>query len=264
MSTTIEGRSIAQTSIALVTGANKGIGKEISRQLSTEGALVLRGARDEQRGQQAVADLRAQRLSVEFIQLDVTSQSSVDQAAAEVARRHGRLDVLVNNAGIAVDLLPGSELTMDVLQNTFETNVFGVFRVIKAMLPLLKKSKHARIVNMTSGNGSFGFYANPQVPLPDRNTLLAYSSSKAALNMITLRLANELRSAGIKVNAADPGSTATEMNQYRGPRGSQLKRSLRRKRHLPPPDGSAAVDRHRWTAVRSGARIGTDRMSKGA
>ena len=105
---------------------------------------------------------------------------------------------------------------MDVLQKTFETNVFGVFRVIKAMLPLLRKSEHARIVNMTSGNGSFTFYANPQVRLPGRNTLLAYSSSKAALNMITLRLANELSGAGIKVNAADPGSTATEMNQYPG------------------------------------------------
>jgi NAD(P)-dependent dehydrogenase (short-subunit alcohol dehydrogenase family) len=202
--------------IALVTGANKGIGKEISRQLSTKGVHVLMGARDQQRGEKAVAELRAHQIPVEFLNIDVTSQTSVDAAASEVKVRHGRLDILVNNAGIAMDLLPGSELTMEVLQKTFETNVFGVFRVTKAMLPLLRESKRARIVNMTSGNGSFSFYTNPQVPLPDRNTLLAYSSSKAALNMITLRLAYELSSAGIKVNAADPGSTATEMNQYRG------------------------------------------------
>ncbi len=208
--------STERTRIALVTGANKGIGKEISRQLSANGVHVLMGGRDRQRGEEAAAELRTQWLPVEFLNIDVTSQTSVDRAASEVEARHGRLDVLVNNAGIAVDKLPGSELTMDVLQKTFETNVFGVFRVTKAMLPLLRKSKQARIVNMTSGNGSFTFYGNPQVPLPDRNTLLAYSSSKAALNMITLRLANELKSAGIKVNAADPGSTATEMNQYRG------------------------------------------------
>ena len=163
------------------------------------------GATDQQRGEKAAAELRAHGLPAEFLNIDVTSQTSVDVAGSEVEARHGRLDVLVNNAGMAMDLRPGSELTMDVLQKTFETNVFGVFCVIKAMLPLLRKTEHARIVNMTSGNGSFTFYANPQVRLPDRNTLLAYSSSKAALDMITLRLANELSGAGIKVNAADPG-----------------------------------------------------------
>lgn len=96
--------------------------------------------------------------------------------------------------------------------------MFGVFRVTKAVLPLLKKSKRGRIVNLTSGNGSFGFFTNPNVPLPDRSTLLAYASSKAALNMMTVRLANKLKDQGVKVNAADPGSTATEMNQFRGTR----------------------------------------------
>lgn len=115
--------------IALVTGANKGIGKEISRQLAAKQILVLMGARDRERGEKAVADLRAQGLHVECIQLDVTSQQSVDDAAAEIERRYGRLDILGNNAGIAVDWLPGSQLTMDVLQKTFETNVFGAFRV---------------------------------------------------------------------------------------------------------------------------------------
>lgn len=192
--------------IALVTGANKGIGKEISRQLGAKRILVLMGARDRERGEQAVADLRAEGLQTEFIQMDVTSQQSVDDVAAEIERCYGRLDILVNNAGIALDWLPGSQLTMDVFQKTFETNVFGVFRTTKALLPLLKKSKGGRIVNLTSGNGSFGFMANPNVPLPDRSTLLAYASSKAALNMMTVRLAHELKAAGIKVNAADPGS----------------------------------------------------------
>jgi NAD(P)-dependent dehydrogenase (short-subunit alcohol dehydrogenase family) len=131
--------------IALVTGANKGIGKEISRQLSAKGILVLMGARDRERGELAVADLRAQGVAVEFIPIDVTSQSSVDHAAAEVERRHGRLDMLVNNAGVALDWFPGSELSVDMLQKTFETNVFGVFRVTKALLPLLRKSKHVEL-----------------------------------------------------------------------------------------------------------------------
>ena len=204
--------------IALVTGANKGIGKEISRQLAAKQILVLMAARDRERGEQAVADLKAEELDVEFIRVDVTSQQSVDDAAGEIERRYGRLDILVNNAGIALDSLRGVELTMDVLRETFETNVFGVFRVTKAVLPLLKKSKRARVVNLTSGNGSFGFFTNPNVPLPDRSTLLAYASSKAALNMITVRLANQLKDEGVKVNAADPGSTATEMNQFRGAR----------------------------------------------
>jgi NAD(P)-dependent dehydrogenase (short-subunit alcohol dehydrogenase family) len=202
--------------IALVTGANKGIGKEISRQLASKGILVLMGARDRERGEQAVADLRRKDLPVEFVPIDVTLQSSVDHAAAEVDRRHGHLDILVNNAGIAIDWFPGSELTVEVLERTFETNVFGVFRVTKALLPLLKRSTHGRIVNMSSGLGSLTLSADPNNPLSIRNMLLAYCSSKAALNMITVQFANELKSSGIKVNAANPGYTATDMNQNRG------------------------------------------------
>jgi NAD(P)-dependent dehydrogenase (short-subunit alcohol dehydrogenase family) len=204
--------------IALVTGANKGIGMEISRQLAAKGILVLMGARDRERGEKAVANLGAQGLPAEFIQIDVTSQLSVDQAAAEVERRHGRLDILVNNAGIALDWVPCSELTVETLQKTYETNVFGVFRVTKALLPLLKKSKRGRIVNVSSGLGSLTFNADPNSPLTSRNMLLAYCSSKAALNMITVQFANELKSAGIKVNSANPGFTATDMNQHRGTR----------------------------------------------
>jgi NAD(P)-dependent dehydrogenase (short-subunit alcohol dehydrogenase family) len=202
--------------IAFVTGANKGLGREISRQLAAKGILVILGARDPGRGQKAVADLRAQSLPVEFIQIDITSQPSVDHGASEVERRHGRLDILVNNAGIALDWVAPSELTYDELQKTFETNVFGAFRVTKALLPLLKKSKHGRIVNLSSGLGSLTRNADPNNSLAIRNMLLAYSSSKAALNMMTVQFAKELKSTGIKVNSANPGFTATDMNQHRG------------------------------------------------
>lgn len=226
--------------IALVTGANKGIGREISRQLAAKGVLVLMGARDRERGEKAVAELRAQSLPVEYIPIDVTSPSSVDHAAAEVERRHGQLDILVNNAGIALDWVPASELTVDVLQKTFETNVFGVFRVTKAMLPLLKKSKHGRIVNLSSGLGCLTRTADPSSPLASRNMLLAYCASKAALNMITVQFANELKSLGIKVNSANPGYTATDMNQHRGLRTVDQGAATPVRLALLPDDGPTA------------------------
>jgi NAD(P)-dependent dehydrogenase (short-subunit alcohol dehydrogenase family) len=226
--------------IALVTGANKGIGKEISRQLAAKGVLVVMGARDPKRGEQAAADLRAQSLPVEFVPIDVTSQASVDQAAADVQRRHGRLDILVNNAGIALDWIPASELTVEAFQQTFDTNVFGVFRVTKAFLPLLKKSGHGRIVNVSSGLGSLNRNADPNSTLAIRNQLLAYSSSKAALNMMTIHFAKELQSAGIKVNSANPGFTATDMNQHRGPRTVEQGAAEPVRLALLPDDGPTA------------------------
>jgi NAD(P)-dependent dehydrogenase (short-subunit alcohol dehydrogenase family) len=164
--------------IALVTGANKGIGREISRQLAGKGVRVLLGARDRSRGEKAAAELSGQGLPVEFLQLDVTSQPSVDEAAREVERRCGRLDILVNNAGIALDWLPPSELTTAALEQTFATNVFGVFRVTKAFLPMLKKSPRGRIVNVSSALGSLNRQADPNSTLAARNQLLAYCSSK--------------------------------------------------------------------------------------
>jgi len=226
--------------IALVTGANKGIGREISRQLAAQGVLVLMGARDPQRGEQAVTDLRAAGLSVEFIQIDVTSQPSVEKAAAEVERRHGRLDILVNNAGIALDWFPASELTVEAFQQTFDTNVFGVFRVTKVFLPLLKKSGHGRIVNVSSGLGSLNRNADPHSTLAIRNQLLAYCSSKAALNMMTIHFAKELQTLGIKVNSANPGFTATDMNQHRGPRTVEQGAAEPVRLALLPDDGPTA------------------------
>ena len=226
--------------IALVTGANKGIGKEISRQLAAKDVLVVMGSRDVARGQKAVADLRSSDLPVELIQLDVTSQSSVDEAAAEIERRHGRLDILVNNAGIATDWYPASDLSVETLQQTFDTNVFGVFRVTKAMIRLLRKSRHGRIVNISSSLGSLTRHTDPNYGVGVQNMLLAYCSSKAALNMITVEFAEHLKDAGIKVNAANPGYTATDMNQHRGPRTVEQAAVTPVRLALLPDDGPTA------------------------
>ena len=226
--------------IALVTGANKGIGREIARQLATQGILVLMGARDRERGEKAVAEFREQALPVEFLQIDVTSQADVDRAASEVERKHGRLDILVNNAGVALDWCPVPDLTVEAFRETFETNVFGVFRVIKAFLPLLRRSKHGRIVNLSSGLGSMTRNADSDNSLTLGNTLLAYSASKAAINMITVQFANELKSAGIKVNSANPGYTATDMNEHRGKRTVEEAAATPVRLALLPDDGPTA------------------------
>jgi NAD(P)-dependent dehydrogenase (short-subunit alcohol dehydrogenase family) len=207
---------IGTESIALVTGANKGLGREISRQLAARGVLVLLGSRDGARGRAAEADLRSQGLAVQFVPLDVTDQDSVDEAAGSIERQHGRLDILVNNAGIALDWVPPSECEVDSFTRTYDTNVVGVFRVTKAMIPLLRKSKAGRIVNVSSGLGSLSQWADPNGPFRDHPRLLAYCSSKSALNMMTLQFAVELKASGIKVNSANPGFTATDMNQHRG------------------------------------------------
>jgi NAD(P)-dependent dehydrogenase (short-subunit alcohol dehydrogenase family) len=226
--------------IALVTGANKGIGKEICRQLAAKDVLVLMGSRDLDRGENAVADFQARGLRVELIQLDVTSQSSVDRAAAEIERRHGRLDILINNAGIAMDWYPASELSVETLQQTFDTNVFGVFRVTKAMIRLLKKSSHGRIVNISSSLGSLTRHTDPNYGVGVQNMLLAYCSSKTALNMITVQFAQHLKDTGIKVNAANPGYTATDMNQHRGPRTVEQAAATPVRLALLPDDGPTA------------------------
>lgn len=226
--------------IALVTGANKGIGKEISRQLATRNVFVLMSARDRGRGEQAVYELRSEGLPVEFVHLDVTSDSSVGFAADQIEARHGRLDILVNNAGIAIDWFSLLELSSETLEKTFDTNVFGVFRVTKAMIPLLKKSKHGRVVNISSSLGSLSRAADPNSGLGVRNILLAYCSSKAALNMITIQFANFLKDSGIKVNSANPGYTATDMNQNRGVRTVQQAAVTPVRLALLPDDGPTA------------------------
>ncbi len=208
---------MADKKIALITGANKGIGKEIARQLGKQGMTVLLGARDTGRGAEAAAELGKEGINARAVQLDVTDEAGLAAAAVKIEGDYGRLDVLVNNAGIALDGGPASGLDLDTLRRTYDTNVFGVFGVTQTMLPLLKKSEAGRIVNMSSGLGSLAQNSDPAWMFAGVKPL-AYNSSKAALNMITVIFAAELKDAGIKVNAADPGFTATDLNQHRGTR----------------------------------------------
>lgn len=205
--------------ITLITGANKGIGKEIARQLGAQKLTVLIGARDAERGQEAANELKAGGADAHFVPLDVTNAGSIAAAAAQVEQDYGRLDVLVNNAGISADGGPASALTVgiDAVRRTYETNLFGPFAVTQAFLPLLKKSSAGRIVNMSSGLGSLAMNSDPGSPYAAVKPL-AYNSSKAALNMMTVIFADALKDIGIKVNAADPGYVATDLNRHSGPR----------------------------------------------
>ncbi|MEH2311215.1 MAG: SDR family oxidoreductase [Nostoc sp.] len=205
--------------VALITGANKGIGFEIARQLGSRGATVLVGARDIGRGEEAANKLRSNQIDARSIQLDVIDQKTIDSTAEKIESEFGKLDILVNNAGILSDgdRLPPSQVDIETLRHTYETNVFGVFAVTKTLLPLLKKSKAGRIVNLSSGLGSLTLNSDPNSEFAD-SRYLAYNSSKTALNAITVLLAAELKDTVIKVNAANPGYTATDINQYQGHR----------------------------------------------
>jgi NAD(P)-dependent dehydrogenase (short-subunit alcohol dehydrogenase family) len=202
--------------IALVTGANKGIGFEVSRQLGKAGMTVMLGARDAKLGQEAAAKLKAEDLDVRFVELDLVKPSTIEAAAKLIATNYQRLEVLVNNAGINV---PGDGLSsavdLDVVRRVMDTNFFGTLAVTQAVLPLLRKSTAARIVNVSSGLGSLTWNADPNWEYASIK-LLGYNASKAAMNMFTVHLAYELRGTGIKVNSSDPGYTATDLNGFRG------------------------------------------------
>jgi NAD(P)-dependent dehydrogenase (short-subunit alcohol dehydrogenase family) len=201
--------------VAVVTGANKGIGLEIARQLAREGITVFLGARDEARGRAAAEKLRAEGLDARALRLDVTDDRSVAEAASRVEKDAGRLDILVNNAAIAIDDGPPSRISGELLRRTYETNVFGVVRVTQAFLPLLRRSDAGRIVNLSSGLGSLALNSDPSWAFTSVK-YLAYNTSKTAVNAITVQFAHELRDTPIKVNAADPGYVATDMNRHQG------------------------------------------------
>jgi len=201
--------------VALVTGANKGIGKQIVRRLAAEGMVVYLGARDEQRGRTAaseVGDVVAG--EVRFVRLDVTDARTVEVVAKRIEQDFGRLDVLVNNAGVAVEWgIDPERVGADELRRAYEVNVFGVVTVTRAMIPLLRRASSARVVNMSSPLGSLTLMSDPASAV-SRQRLLAYNSSKAALNALTVMYANVLRPVGILVNAANPGLVGTDLNGF--------------------------------------------------
>jgi NAD(P)-dependent dehydrogenase (short-subunit alcohol dehydrogenase family) len=202
----------SMTTIALVTGANKGIGYHIVEQLAARGMTVLLGGRDQKRREAAAAEL-----GVEPIALDVTDPATVAAAAARLEADFGRLDVLVNNAGIAGTgrPRPPSDTAVDAVHEVFDTNVYGVIRVTNAMLPLLLRSPAPRIVNVSSLVGSLAAQVDPAGRLSGLPPSVGYPVSKTALNAVTVQYAREL-AGRVLVNAADPGYCATDLNNHTG------------------------------------------------
>jgi NAD(P)-dependent dehydrogenase (short-subunit alcohol dehydrogenase family) len=207
--------------IALVTGANKGLGKEVARQLGKRGLRVYLGSRNWTRGEETAGELIAEGLDVVPAQIDVTNDESVTALAQELQRQHGRLDVLVNNAGGLVSR-PAFEMTSAEMKETYDTNVFGVVRMVHEMLPLLQASKQPRIVNIASTTASLTLTSDPTTMFGREDTIVAYASSKAAVAMLTVQYANAFRRseahAHIKINAATPGYIATDLNNFSGNR----------------------------------------------
>lgn len=199
---------------ALITGANKSIGFETAKQLLNLGYYVYLGSRDLQKGQEAVALLNSD--NVEAIQIDVSNESSIRAARQVLGEKTDVLDVLINNAGIRGAFpQPPSSVSVNEIRKVFDTNLFGVIEVTQAFLDLLKKSEAPRIVNVTSGLASLTLHNDPSWKYYQVKGG-AYGPSKSALNAYTIALAYELRDTPFKINAVDPGFTATDFNEHRG------------------------------------------------
>jgi NAD(P)-dependent dehydrogenase (short-subunit alcohol dehydrogenase family) len=199
--------------VVLITGANKGLGRETARQLVEKGWTVLLGARDPERGNAAAAALSADGGDVRYVQLDVTDDASVAAAVAEVGAMTDCLDVLVNNAGIIGSRTPPLETAPSDFLACFGVNLLGPVRLTGAFLPLLSEAELPRVVMVSSGMGSLGVTSDPD-RLESRIVSLVYPASKAALNMVTTQYAKALP--GWKINAVDPGYTATDLNHHTG------------------------------------------------
>jgi NAD(P)-dependent dehydrogenase (short-subunit alcohol dehydrogenase family) len=203
--------------IALVTGANRGIGLETAKQLCLADVHTYLGVRSLEQGQQALDKLAAEGVKADILELDVTNPASHEAAYGFLNSRHGKLDILVNNAGIAGGSFPGvgaehnaADVPMDLLRRVFETNFFSLVGLTKTLLPLIKRSPAGRIVNLASILGSLSLHAKPGSPIYDSKSF-AYDVSKTAVNAFTIHLAYELRETKIKVNSAHPGWVKTDM-----------------------------------------------------
>ncbi len=199
--------------VALISGANKGLGLETARQLGKQGVIVLMGARDLAKGQAAAEDLKSEGVDARALQLDVVNKDDIAAAAKMIEEEFGRLDILVNNAGLMTETL-GRNSTLEVseenLRRTFDTNFFAVVNVTNAMLPLLRKSAAGRVVNVSSILGSLTMHSNGKLG-GSGSMVLAYDASKTALNAYTVHLAKTLEGTKIKVNSAHPGWVKTDM-----------------------------------------------------
>jgi NAD(P)-dependent dehydrogenase (short-subunit alcohol dehydrogenase family) len=227
---------MSEQTIALVTGANKGIGYEIAAGLGVLGWSVGVGARDQTRRETAVAKLRAEGADAFGVPLDVTDDASVAAAAALIEERSGRLDVLVNNAGVTGGR-PQEPTVVDlaIVRTAVETNVIGVIRVTNAMLPLLRRSASPRIVNMSSSVGSLTLQSAPGAEIGPISA--AYAPSKTFLNAVTVQYAKELSGTGILINAGCPGYVATDLNGFRGVRTPQQGAAIAIRLATLPDDG---------------------------
>ena len=200
------------STIALITGANKGIGFEVARQLGSTGITVLIGARDNGRSDAAVAALKKEGIDARPVEIDVSNEASVMAAAKKISEDFGRVDILVNNAGIMTEMAAGTrpkDLSLETLKQTFDTNVFGAFAVIKHFVPLLKKSRSPRIINVSSTLGSLNAMSDSSHPMHGVN-FAAYNASKTALNALTVALSKDLAAERISVNSICPGWVKTD------------------------------------------------------
>lgn len=205
---------MSEKRIALVTGGNKGIGLEIARQLAQAGVVVTIGSRDQDRGNAAIKELALEGLSLGDVRIDLDDWPSATAAAEKLGAEHGRLDILVNNAGIFdfADGAPG-KANLDAVRKVMDTNFIGTLAVTQAFLPLLRKAPAARIINLSSSLGSLALNGDPSSPYY-ANQFIGYNASKAALNMLTIQLHEELRGTSIAVNSVSPGFVKTDLTGY--------------------------------------------------
>jgi NAD(P)-dependent dehydrogenase (short-subunit alcohol dehydrogenase family) len=202
--------------IALVTGANKGIGLEIARQLAQAAVHVIIGARDAARAKAALDDLSSQGLKAQSVSIDLNDHASIAAAAETIRAEHGKLDILVNNAGIVdAEDGPPTASSADAARRILDTNFVGTLAVTQAMLPLLRQAPAARIVNLSSSLGSLTFNGDPTSRYYSAR-LIGYNASKAAVNMLTVQLAQELRETPIVVNSVSPGYVKTDLTGHNG------------------------------------------------